>query len=91
MKQSIDYEKFRSANMTWGSYMYLYDWCKPKGYTPSDLNIGQMIEFLDEHNAAWDQCAFSDDVQNKRLKDKELCDELWSVIVKVCTNRKETA
>jgi hypothetical protein len=104
MKQSIDYETFRASNMTWGEYMYLSDWCKPKRYISSELNIGQMIEFLDEKGKfemrkdknfstngpdVW--YLTSDDAWILKGGCEELCDCLWLAVVDICRNRKEKA
>lgn len=55
---------------------------------PEDFNIGQMIEFLDEHDYNWCWEAFEDvgvpdDSHIVRVEKERLCDSLWEAVKEV--------
>ncbi len=88
MKQNITIEQF--DELPEEAQQELIEWMGAKNYNFMDLymTIGQMIEFLDEHNKLgyWDSGFDGDGVNGKLIKWKSkdnLCDTLWKTVKEI--------
>lgn len=84
MKQHITVEQLNELSVAAKSN--LREWSKDKGYIPLP-SIGQMIEFLGEHQmVSINQYQDGWEVYKKENKDpyhEELCDSLWEAVKQV--------